>query len=156
MQCGATLRQQANQESERQALRSQLGAVESQLLQISQRLERLQARLAELESVEETQAAVFGPAPSTPSAEEPAGDAPVRSEQLPDATPAPAAPADAVPSQPAAPEADEARHAFTRPPDLERPDAPARCGHRLGAGHANAGGRGCHRRRCIFHAAASP
>ena len=121
MQCGATLRQQANQESERQALRSQLGAVQSQLLQISQRLERLQARLAQLESDDETQLAVSPPAPASQLvAEQPAGDAPVRSEQLSDATPAPAAPADAVPSQPAAPEADEARHAFTRPPDLER------------------------------------
>ena len=56
MQCGATLRPQANQESERQALRSQLGAVQSQLLQMSQRVERLQARLAQLESADETQA----------------------------------------------------------------------------------------------------
>ena len=120
IQCGATLRQQANQESERQALRSQLGAVQSQLLQMSQRVERLQARLAELESADEMQPAVEPPAPAAQPTEEP----PLTSEQLPDATPSPTAPADAVPSQPAAPEADEARHAFTRPPDFERPTPP--------------------------------
>ena len=125
VQCGATLRQQANQESERQALRSQLGAVQSQLLQISQRLERLQARLAQLESDDETQPVVSPPAPASQLvAEQPAGDAPVRSEQLSDAAPAPSEPTGAVPPQPAAPEADEVRHSFTRPPDFERPTPP--------------------------------
>ena len=155
MQCGATLRQQANQESERQALRSQLGAVQSQLLQISQRLERLQARLAQLESDDETQPAVSPPAPASQLvAEQPAGDAPVRSEQLSDAAPAPSEPTGAVPPQPAAPEADEVRHGFTRPPDFERPTPRAMRPPRRR--HADEGGGGCNQRRTILHAAASP
>ena len=125
--CGAPLQRRTLDEQEQRALRAQMAALQSQLLQVSQHLGRIQARLDELEST--------GAEDAAPAREPDDGTAPVADELPPTAEPTIAAAS--PPLTPPAPPLEPAGAA--RPPSATEPARTLEsAGQRLGPSSARA------------------